>query len=93
MPEKEIAEEKLKAMESEMIALFRKEQKSFQEGCCKFSKDSANMSVGQKPNLTEVNSTTRKFADTSEDANKGVNKKQERTIPTIRKNAKTVDEW
>ncbi len=94
MPEKKAADEKLKAMESEMIAFVQKEQKSFQEGVVAFQKDSANMSeLVKNQTLQKLIQQKESLQTLPEDANKELTNKQEELYKPIReKMQKAVDE-
>ncbi len=94
MPEKKAADEKLKAMESEMIAFVQKEQKSFQEGVVAFQKDSANMSeLVKNQTLQKLIQQQESLQTLPEDANKELTNKQEELYKPIReKMQKAVDE-
>ena len=85
MPEKDIADQQLKKMETEMVTFLQNEQKSLQEGVVAFQRDSATMSrlvknqtyqklVQQQENLQKL----------PEEANKELVAKQEELYKPIR---------
>lgn len=85
MPEKNVADEQLKKMETEMVAFLQNEQKTLQDGVVAFQRDSAGMSdlvknqtyqklVNQQENLQKL----------PEEANKELVAKQEQLYKPIR---------
>ena len=86
MPEKTVADDQLKKMESEMVAFLQNEQKTLQEGIVVFQRDSANMSdLVKNQTYQKLVQQQENIQKLPEEANKELVAKQEELYQPIRK--------
>ncbi len=91
MPEKSAADEKLKAMETEMVTYLQNEQKTLQQGVVAYQKDSANMSdLVKKQTYNKLVQQQESLQKLPEEANKELIAKQEELYKPIREKMQTA---